>query len=132
MLRSQAPRLERALRTVDCVLAAVVALAVIRARGAPASEDVFPLLVLASVATLAYPIALGGLGLYRSQRRESLARMLGQLAIGGGLVAAVLLGTVFALGRAEWSHLAATCAFAQLVVFALQRVVILSALRLLR
>jgi exopolysaccharide biosynthesis polyprenyl glycosylphosphotransferase len=132
MLRSQAPRLERALRTVDCVLAAVVALAVIRARGAPASEDVFPLLVLASVATLAYPIALGGLGLYRSQRRESLARMLSQLAIGGGLVAAVLVGTVFALGRAEWSHLAATCAFAQLVVFALQRVVILSGLRLAR
>jgi peptidoglycan/LPS O-acetylase OafA/YrhL len=53
------------------------------------------LLVLASVATLAYPIALGALGLYRSQRRESLVRMLGQLAIGGGLsaVAAVLLGS---------------------------------------
>jgi exopolysaccharide biosynthesis polyprenyl glycosylphosphotransferase len=132
MLRSQAPRLERALRTVDCVLAAIVALAVIRARGEPAAEDVFPLLVLASVASLAYPIALGALGLYRSQRRESLARMAGQLAVGGGLVAAVLVGTVFALGRPDWSHLAATCAFAQLCVFGAQRVLIQSVLRLLR
>src|SRR4030095_1297957 len=97
-----------------------------------ASEDVFPLLVLASVATLAYPIALGALGLYRSQRRESRAGRLGQLAIGGGLVAAVLLSTAFALGRPDWSHLAATCAFAQLFVFAAQRVLIQSGLRLLR
>jgi len=132
MLRSQAPRLERALKTGDYVLAAIVALAVIRSRGEPATEDVFPLLVLASVATFAYPLVLAALGLYRSHRRESLARLLGQLTMAGGLVAALLAGAALALGRFDWNHLAVTIAFAQLLGFASERVLIHSTLRLLR
>src|SRR5262249_50334465 len=132
MLRSQAPRLERALRTVDFILAAVVALGVIRTRGVPPANEVFGLLVLASVSTFAYPLTLGALGLYRSQRRESFSRMVTQLTAAGGLVAAVLIGAALALDRPEWTNLAAECAFAQLAAFALQRLAILSTLRLLR
>jgi exopolysaccharide biosynthesis polyprenyl glycosylphosphotransferase len=132
MLRSQALRFERALRTADFFVAAVVALAVIRWSGAPEASEVFALLVLASVATLSHPLALGALGLYHSQRRESLVHLVGQLAVAGCLVAAVLIGTALALGRRDWSNLAAECAFAQTACFTVQRLGILSTLRLLR
>jgi exopolysaccharide biosynthesis polyprenyl glycosylphosphotransferase len=132
MLRSHALRLERALRTADFVVAAIVALGVIRFRGAPEASEVFGLLVLASVATFAYPITLGALGLYRSQRRESFPRLMSHFAVAGGLVAAVLVGTVLLLGRPDWANLASLCAFAQTAVFTGQRVIILSTLRLLR
>src|SRR5262245_24665207 len=111
MLRSQATRLERTLRTSDLLVAAGVALFVFRLRGAAPAGDNSALLTLAVAATLAYPMTLNGLGLYSSQRREGLGRLLGRFVVGGALVAAALVVTVFALGRAEWSSMAASLAF---------------------
>jgi exopolysaccharide biosynthesis polyprenyl glycosylphosphotransferase len=114
------------------VVAAIVAVAVLWWAGVSVHAGGGELLVLASVASLGYPIALTGVGLYRSQRRESLGSLLVQLAVAGSLVAAVLVGTALALGRPDWTAAAGTCAFAQTAVFAVQRALIFSTLRLLR
>jgi exopolysaccharide biosynthesis polyprenyl glycosylphosphotransferase len=124
--------LERALRLGDHLVAASVALLALQSYGAPPSGDVFPLLVLLTAGTLAFPLALSSLGLYSSQRRESLWHVLRLVLVGGGLVAAVLVATTFALDRPGWSQAAAALAFAQGVVFALERVAIHGALRLVR
>lgn len=120
---------QRLLRIADHGIAAGISLvATHRLQGE--AESALPLLVFVIAGTLAFPSAMGVLGLYESQRRRSLARIAGQLVLGSALTATVLVQVCMALARPEWSPYAASIALAQLVALATTRLAIYSALRI--
>jgi len=55
-------------------------------------------LPLTAIASLAWPLTVGQLGLYDSQRRRGLVELTGRLLLAGALSTALLVGAVFALG----------------------------------
>ena len=131
MLRSRGGLLERLVWAGDHAIAAAVTLASVDFWG-PAAEEPLPLVVLAIVGTLAFPICLRVLGLYSSQRRESLARMAGRMLGAAALVGGALLGAALAVERPEWSTLTATIAGVQFALLAGERLVIHTGLRFVR
>jgi exopolysaccharide biosynthesis polyprenyl glycosylphosphotransferase len=133
MLQSKAPLIERLLRITDHGVAAGVALVGVRLHGnGIGAEDPFQLLLFVIVGTLAFPSAMGLVGLYRSQRRESLARIAGRLLVGAALTAVALVEAALVVGRPDWSELAASIAAAQLAVLAAERLAVHSVLRFAR
>ena len=94
------------------------------------SGGLVSLLVFVIVGTLSFPSTMGVLGVYDSQRRRSLARLAGQMAVGAAVTAAVLVQTTVLLGRPEWSSHAATIALAQLLVLCTTRLAVYSVLRI--
>jgi exopolysaccharide biosynthesis polyprenyl glycosylphosphotransferase len=128
LLRGKALLLQRLLRIGDHGIAAAIALAV--TYGLQVEDGALPLLVFVIAGTLAYPSAMGVLGLYESQRRRSLAHIGGQLVLGAALTATVLVQVCLALARPQWSPYAASIALAQLVAFATIRLALYSALRI--
>jgi exopolysaccharide biosynthesis polyprenyl glycosylphosphotransferase len=129
LLRGKAQVFQRLLRVGDHGLAAGISL-VGTHRLDTEAESALPLLVFVIAGTLAFPSAMGVLGLYESQRRRSLARIGGQLALGAALTATVLVQVCLALARPQWSPYAASIALAQLVAFTTARLAIYTALRI--
>ncbi|HEY8153970.1 MAG TPA: sugar transferase [Myxococcota bacterium] len=128
MLRGKASLLQRLLRVADHGVAGGIAL-VGSYRLHFQAEGVFPLLVFVIAGTLSFPSAMVVLGLYESQRRNSLVHVAGQLVIGAALTAAALVQISILLGRPDWAAPAAAIALAQLVVLATTRLVLYGVLR---
>jgi FlaA1/EpsC-like NDP-sugar epimerase len=133
LLKTHADRFESALLALDVVLAAWVFLAVFQLSGTRLTGgDAATLVVLAVAAVLTFPIAMSQVGLYASQRRSPLLRVLMQLAVTGAFTTALLVGLVLLLGRPEWAWWTGRCAFLQFAVFSVERACIISGLRMLR
>lgn len=135
MLRNQAGRLHSLILAFDHLLSAGTCVAVLSLPGmAFPGSDLVPLrlTVVAIAATLLWPFLFELLGLYRSQRRESLGHVLAQI----GLAALFTTAAVSALANLVSAPVAAAfpalCSAAQLVVLGSFRLALFMSLRLAR
>jgi len=137
LLRHRASQLQGLLRWTDFGLVASVFLAALWASHGPQIVRAWPagraeLALVAVAACLTWPILLDWAGLYRSQRRRSLAQVLGQLAVASVLPTAATAMVTALIQTPLGPRFAFACAAAQLAVLMAQRTLVFSVLRLAR
>jgi exopolysaccharide biosynthesis polyprenyl glycosylphosphotransferase len=138
MLRQYSERLRPVLLAVDILICALVFFGgLLLIPGAVSyPPDLFhfpvPVIVLAVVACLAWPLALQQLSLYTSMRREDLTEVVSHLLLAGFATTLVLAATAFVVGAPVAPFFPVLCGFGQLVVLASLRLILYGGLRVLR
>jgi exopolysaccharide biosynthesis polyprenyl glycosylphosphotransferase len=136
MLRNKAGRLHTLILAFDHLLSAATCVGVLALPGMvffPAG-DVVPvrLIVVALAATLLWPFLFEILGLYRSQRRESLSHVLAQIALAALVSTAALTALAHLVTAPVAPVFPALVSAAQLVTLGSLRIAIFTGLRLAR
>jgi exopolysaccharide biosynthesis polyprenyl glycosylphosphotransferase len=137
LLRTQAGRVQALLVASDILLSALVFAALFsfpEMRGPAAASGVGTLRLLAAglVVSLAWPLALHELGLYRSQRRNAIAGILVRLVIAALVPTALLAAIVFVSSAPVAPLFPVLCGLGQAVALGSSRLVIFTGLRMLR
>ncbi|HTY18106.1 MAG TPA: sugar transferase [Myxococcota bacterium] len=136
MLRSNAGRFHSLVLVADVALSAATFVGVLAIPGmlqaSGGLDSAVRLLVMALVAALGLPAAFESLGLYVSQRRTTLSRMVAQLFSAAALSTALVALTAVAVRAPVEPLFPVACGIAQLAVFAVYRTALFSALHLVR
>ncbi len=129
MLKALSREIDAALQLADVVVSAALFLGIVRLPGMRGGLELLPLGLAAS---LTWPIALRALHLYDSQRRDPFARVSGSLALAALLSALAQSGVAFATGAPVPHAFPVLVAGAQLGVLGGLRILLFSALRVVR
>jgi len=136
MLRDHAGRVFQANIVLDAVLAAAGFVAAISwsvtGLAVESGESAVRLVALAFVGSMAWPIMLGRLGAYGSQRRASLSQVLALVGLAGAAAGALIAASEVALRVPFVGHFALICSATQMLAIGASRIVLFAALRMLR
>jgi len=134
LLKHQSPRLLALLLAFDVVGAGAlyVALGSHPAWGGPNFGNGLHWLVLGLVACLAWPVTLGQLGLYSSQRRQSLSHLTARLLLAGAIATGVMMIAAFVAARPARTVFLAALGLSQTVLLGGIRLALLGSLRIAR
>jgi exopolysaccharide biosynthesis polyprenyl glycosylphosphotransferase len=136
MLRSNAERFHSLILVADVALSAATFVGVLMIPGmlepGGSLDSALRLLIVALVASLGLPGVFQSLGLYVSQRRTALSRIVARLFAASALSTALVAFTALIVRAPVDPTFVVACGAAQLVVFGAYRVALFSALRLVR
>jgi len=136
LLRDRAALLGRLIRWADVAVVVGVLLVFLSLSGARwtvgAPADLARLLALGLGACLPWPIALDRLGMYDSQRRADLGTIYYRLLVASVVPLLATAGVTILAGLPFPARVAALCTLAQLAMLAVERTLVVAALRSVR